>query len=59
MEAAKKEKYFDNTLFVFIGDHGIRGDAGTMLPNVFTSQGLTNMHVPLLFYAPKILTPKT
>jgi phosphoglycerol transferase MdoB-like AlkP superfamily enzyme len=58
IEAAKKEKYFDNTLFVFIGDHGIRGDAGNMLPNVYTSQGLTNMHVPLLFYAPKILQPK-
>jgi len=42
---------------VFIGDHGIRGDAGNMLPKVFTTQGLTNMHVPLLFYAPGILKP--
>lgn len=55
IEAAKKEKYFNNTLFVFIGDHGIRGDAGRILPEAFTSQGLTNMHVPLLFYAPGIL----
>lgn len=55
IEAAKKEKYFNNTLFVFIGDHGIRGDAGNILPEAFTSQGLTNMHVPLLFYAPGIL----
>ena len=58
IEAAKKEKYFDNTLFVFIGDHGIKGDAGNMLPKTFTEQGLTNMHIPFLFYAPKILTPK-
>lgn len=58
MEAAKKEKYFNNTLFVFVGDHGIRGNAGAMLPKVYTTQGLTNMHVPLLFYAPKILQPK-
>jgi phosphoglycerol transferase MdoB-like AlkP superfamily enzyme len=43
---------------VFIGDHGIKGDAGNMLPRSFTEQGLTNMHVPFLFYAPKILTPK-
>lgn len=57
MEAAKKEKYYNNTLFVFVGDHGIRGDAGNMLPKAFTSQGLTNMHVPLLFYAPGILKP--
>jgi phosphoglycerol transferase MdoB-like AlkP superfamily enzyme len=58
IEAAKKEKYFNETLFVFIGDHGIKGDAGTMLPKSFTEQGLTNMHVPLLFYAPSILQPK-
>jgi phosphoglycerol transferase MdoB-like AlkP superfamily enzyme len=58
IEAAKKEKYFNETLFVFIGDHGIKGDAGTMLPTSFTEQGLTNMHVPLLFYAPSILQPK-
>jgi phosphoglycerol transferase MdoB-like AlkP superfamily enzyme len=32
MEAAAKEAYFKNTLFVFIGDHGIRGDAGTNVP---------------------------
>ncbi len=55
IEAAKKEKYFNETLFVFIGDHGIKGDAGTMLPKSFTEQGLTNMHVPFLFYAPSIL----
>ncbi len=58
IEAAKKEKYFNETLFVFVGDHGIKGDAGTMLPKSFTEQGLTNMHVPLLFYAPSILQPK-
>ena len=27
-EAASKEPYFKNTIFVFVGDHGIRGDAG-------------------------------
>ncbi|MBX2930924.1 MAG: sulfatase-like hydrolase/transferase [Chitinophagaceae bacterium] len=59
IEAARKEKYFNNTLFVFIGDHGIRGDAGNILPKAFTTQGLTNMHVPLLFYAPSILKPAT
>lgn len=58
IEAAKKESYFESTLFVFIGDHGIKGDAGNMLPRSFTEQGLTNMHVPFLFYAPYILKPK-
>lgn len=55
--AAKKEKYFDNTIFVFVGDHGIKGDATHVLPNVFTSQSLTSQHVPLLFYAPGKLKP--
>ena len=59
MEAARKEKYFDNTLFVFIGDHGIRYN-GTLehFPKSWTEQGLTCEHVPLLFYAPKLLQPK-
>ncbi len=58
IEAAKKEKYFDNTIFVFVGDHGLRGDAGNMFPQSFTKQGILAEHVPLLFYAPKILQPK-
>lgn len=58
IEAAKKESYFKNTLFVFVGDHGIVGDAGNMLPRVFSENGLTHMHVPMLFYAPSILKPK-
>jgi phosphoglycerol transferase MdoB-like AlkP superfamily enzyme len=57
IEAAKKEAYFDNTIFVFVGDHGIRGSAGDMFPKCWTQQGLTCEHVPLLFYAPKLLQP--
>lgn len=58
MEAAKKEPYFNNTVFVFIGDHGIQGDATAILPRVFTDQSLTAEHVPLLFYAPALLQPQ-
>jgi phosphoglycerol transferase MdoB-like AlkP superfamily enzyme len=58
MEAASKEKYFSNTLFVFIGDHGIPGNAGNMFPDAWTKQRLTSEHVPLLFYAPGFLTPQ-
>ena len=57
-EAAQKEKYFQNTIFVFVGDHGIRGNAGDMFPKVWTDQGLTVQHVPLLFYAPSLLQPE-
>jgi phosphoglycerol transferase MdoB-like AlkP superfamily enzyme len=57
IEAAKKEKYFTNTIFVFVGDHGLRGNAGNMFPQSFTKQGILAEHVPLLFYAPQLLKP--
>jgi len=56
MDAAKNEKYFNNTIFVFIGDHGVEGDASKIYPKVWTAQRLSETHVPLLFYAPKLLT---
>jgi phosphoglycerol transferase MdoB-like AlkP superfamily enzyme len=55
IEAAKKEKYFDNTIFVFVGDHGVGGNATAVYPEVWTKERLTDMHVPLLFYAPSLL----
>lgn len=58
IETAKKETYFNNTIFVFVGDHGIRGDAGDMFPKAWEADGLTTQHVPLLFYAPSLLSPK-
>ncbi len=58
IEAAKQAPYFDNTIFVFVGDHGIGGDAGAMFPPAWTEQRLTCYHVPLLFYAPKLLAPQ-
>jgi len=56
MNAAQKNDYFKNTIFVFTGDHGIRGDAGNMFPKAWTEQGLTSEHTPLLIYAPFMLS---
>lgn len=58
IEAARQEKYFNNTIFVFIGDHGIPGNADALFPRSWTAQRLTTMHVPLLFYAPGLLAPR-
>lgn len=58
IETAKREPYFKNTIFVFVGDHGIRGDAGNMFPNAWEKDGLTTQNVPLLFYSPDLLTPQ-
>ena len=57
IEAAKKESYFKNTIFVFIGDHGVNGNAKNIYPEVWTDQRLTEEHVPLLFYAPYLIKP--
>lgn len=54
IEAAKKERYFKNTIFVFVGDHGIRGNSGDMFPKAWETDGLTTQHVPLLFYSPDL-----
>jgi phosphoglycerol transferase MdoB-like AlkP superfamily enzyme len=53
LEAAKKEKYFENTVFVFVGDHGVSGNAKAIYGEVWTRERLTDEHVPLLFYGPK------
>jgi phosphoglycerol transferase MdoB-like AlkP superfamily enzyme len=58
LEAAQKEEYFHNTIFVFIGDHGVAGNAEELYPSAWTDQRLTDEHVPLLFYAPYLLQPQ-
>lgn len=59
MAAAAAEPYYKNTVFVFIGDHGVAGDASALYPRAWTDQRLSDEHVPLLFYAPGLLQPKT
>lgn len=58
IEAASKEDYFENTIFVFVGDHGLSGNASAVYPPVWSDQRLTDEHVPLLFYAPHLLAPE-
>jgi len=59
MKIAKQEKYFDNTVFVFFGDHGISGYGGEHTPQFESDFDLTGLHVPLVIYAPKFIKPKT
>jgi phosphoglycerol transferase MdoB-like AlkP superfamily enzyme len=58
IDAAKQSPYFDNTIFVFMGDHGVEGNAYEMYPTAWTDQRLNDEHIPLLFYAPALLVPK-
>jgi phosphoglycerol transferase MdoB-like AlkP superfamily enzyme len=48
IEMSKKQDWFDNTIFVFIADHG------APLDNDF-DMSIAYHHSPLLFYAPKII----
>ena len=58
MDAAKQSPYFKNTIFIFTGDHGVEGNADAIYPKAWTEQRLSDEHVPLLFYAPALLTPQ-
>ena len=58
IDAAKKQSYFSNTIFIFTGDHGVEGDAGEMYPSAWTANRLSDEHVPLLFYSPALLPPQ-
>lgn len=58
MQKARQEKYFDNTIFVFIGDHGIIGHTGKHLPRSWEALSITQGHTPLLIYSPKHVKAK-
>ncbi len=58
MEKAKTKPYYDNTIFIFTGDHGVEGDAQAIYPKAWTEQRLSDEHVPLLFFAPCLLPPQ-
>lgn len=57
MAAARSAPWFDDTLFVFIGDHGIAGRTGPHMPPAFGLHLLTHGHTPLLFYSPRHVAP--
>jgi len=52
MASARRQAWFDDTLFVFVGDHGFG------IPPNLTEVDLLHMHVPLLFYGPALFGGK-
>jgi phosphoglycerol transferase MdoB-like AlkP superfamily enzyme len=54
VEAAGREEYFRDTVFVFFGDHGIVGNAQHM-SKAENRLLLTAYHVPLVIYAPGLV----
>ncbi|MEJ2179601.1 MAG: sulfatase-like hydrolase/transferase [Gammaproteobacteria bacterium] len=55
MEAAQQESYFDNTIFVFYGDHGIHANTGIHTPPFEEQLKIQGLRVPFVIYAPKLL----
>jgi phosphoglycerol transferase MdoB-like AlkP superfamily enzyme len=49
LERAKKDGWFDNTVFIFAADHAADGVGGNSVYESF--------HIPLVIYAPKLLKP--
>jgi phosphoglycerol transferase MdoB-like AlkP superfamily enzyme len=58
IQKARTEPWFNNTIFVFVGDHGLEGNANSEYPEAWTSARLTDEHIPLLFYAPQLISPE-
>ena len=58
IEEGKKQSWFNNTIFVFVGDHGVEGESSEMYPEAWTSGRLSDEHVPMLFYAPQLISPQ-
>ncbi|MCG6937300.1 MAG: sulfatase-like hydrolase/transferase [Gammaproteobacteria bacterium] len=55
IKIASKEPYFDNTLFVFFGDHGIHAHAGNHTPAYEEQLNLQGLRVPLVFYGKNLI----
>ncbi len=58
LEMAKQHDYFDNTIFVFYGDHNNRVTTIPHMKPFHIPLDLDGLHVPHIYYAPKLLKPR-
>jgi len=55
IKEASKEAYFDNTLFVFFGDHGIHAPTGNHVPAYNEQLKIQGLRVPLVMYGKGVI----
>ncbi len=55
MKIAEKEPYFENTLFVFFGDHGIHAPTGAHIPAYEAQLNMQGLRVPLVLYGKSVI----
>ncbi|MEX1033144.1 MAG: LTA synthase family protein [Cellvibrionaceae bacterium] len=58
MDMARESGYFDNTVFVFFGDHNNRITQLPHMPPIYEQLWLESNHVPHMIYAPALLKPR-
>jgi phosphoglycerol transferase MdoB-like AlkP superfamily enzyme len=56
MEMAKKEPWYENTIFFIFGDHALPHNNAANVPEWKKSQA-NNYHVPLVIHSPKYILP--
>ena len=56
LKIARKEAYFDNTLFIFFGDHGIHAPTGNHVPAYEAQLKLQGFRVPLVLYGKSVIS---
>lgn len=59
LSLAQKSKYYQNTLFVITGDHGLPDDGGVNVPEGIHLWSLEKYHVPLVLHNPQIFPQST
>jgi len=50
VERSREKSWFDDTIFIFVGDHGKKVNGSARIP-------VHSFRVPLLFYGPKFIAP--
>jgi phosphoglycerol transferase MdoB-like AlkP superfamily enzyme len=55
IQQAKKEGYYDNSVFVFFADHGISYDNGEHSSKIASELNLGSYHIPFIIHAPKMI----
>ncbi len=56
MEEASQQAYFDNTLFIFFGDHGIHAPTGDHVPAYEEQLKIQGLRVPLVMYSKSVIS---
>ncbi len=58
LDMARQAGYYDNTIFVFFGDHNNRITSTPFMAPFYEALDLDGIHVPHMIYAPGLISPR-